>query len=85
MFRKLTLAFAASAALGAAAMSPTTASAHGWRGGHWGHGWGHHYHGVGFSFGPVYAGPQYVDDGCYVTRRVRTTHGIRLRTINLCY
>jgi hypothetical protein len=81
MLRNLTLALAASAALGAAALSPTAASAHGWHGGHWGHG----YHGVGFGFGPVYVGPQYVDNGCYVTRRVRTAHGIRLRTINVCY
>ncbi len=85
MLRKLTLALAASAALGAAALSPTTASAHGWHGGgHWGHGWGHHY-GAGFGFGPVYAGPQYVNNGCYVTRRVHTARGIRLRTINVCY
>jgi hypothetical protein len=86
MLRKLTLtlALAASAALGAAALSPTTASAHGWHGGHWGHGWGHSY-GAGFGFSPVYVGPQYADDGCYVTRRVRTARGIRLRTINVCY
>jgi hypothetical protein len=83
MLRKLALALAASAALGAAALSPTTASAHGWHGGgHWGHGWGH---GAGFGFGPVYAGPQYVNNGCYVTRRVHTARGIRLRTINVCY
>jgi hypothetical protein len=87
MLRKLALALAASAALGAAALSPTAASAHGWHGGgHWGHGggWGHHY-GVGFGFSPVYAGPRYVDNGCYATRRVRTAHGIRLRTVNACY
>lgn len=34
MLRKFTLALAASAALGAAALPPTTASAHGWHGGH---------------------------------------------------
>jgi hypothetical protein len=86
MLRKLTLALAAFAALGAAALSPTAASAHGWHGGgHWGHGghgWGHH-SGVGFGFSPVYAGPRYVDNGCYATRRVRTAHGIR--TVNACY
>jgi hypothetical protein len=82
MLRKLTLALAASVALGAAALSPTAASAHGWHGGHGG--WGHH-RGVGFGFSPVYVGPQYVDNGCYVTRRVRTARGIRLRTVNVCY
>ena len=51
MLRKLALAIAASAALGAAALSPTAASAHGW-GHHWGHGWGHGY-GYGFGFSPV--------------------------------
>lgn len=83
MFRKLALALAASAALGAAALSPTAASAHGWHGGgHWGGGWGHHH---GFGFGPVYVTGGYADDGCYVTRRVRTPYGYRLRTVNVCY
>lgn len=83
MFRKLALALVATAALGAAAFSPTTASAHGWHGG----GWGHHHHGFrfGLGFAPVYAGPAYADAGCYVTRRVRTPHGVRLRTVNVCY
>lgn len=80
MFRKLTLAIAASAALGAAALSPTAASAHGW-GHHWGHGWGH---GYGFGFSPVIVTGGYADDGCYVQRRVRTPRGIRWRTINVC-
>ena len=82
MFRKLTLAIAASAALGAAALSPTAASAHGW-GHHWGHGWGH---GYGFRFSPVIVSGGYADDdGCYQTRRVRTPYGIRYRTVNVCY
>jgi len=80
MFRKLTLALAASAALGAAALAPTAASAHGW--GHWGHhGWGH---GFGFGFSPVVVSGGY-DDGCLVQRRVRTPYGIRWRTVNVCY
>lgn len=84
MFRKLTLAFAASAALGAAALSPTAASAHGW-GHHWGHGWGHG-HGFGFGFSPVIVtGGGYADDGCLVQRRVRTPYGVRWRTVNVCY
>jgi uncharacterized membrane protein YphA (DoxX/SURF4 family) len=64
MFRKLALALGAAAVLGAAALSPTTASA--WGHGHWGHGhWGHGY-GYGFGFyGPTYvAGPD-----CYLVRR----------------
>ena len=84
MFRKLALAIAASAALGAAALSPTAALAHGW-GHHWGHGWGHG-HGYGFGFSPVIVSGGYADDsGCYVQRRVRTPYGIRWRTVNVCY
>ncbi len=83
MFRKLALVLAASAALGAAALSPTAASAHGWHGGgHWGHGWGH---GHGFGFGPIVVNSGYTDDGCLVQRRVRTPYGIRWRTVNVCY
>ncbi len=82
MFRKLALAIAASAALGAAALSPTAASA-GWHGGHhWGHGWGH---GYGFGFSPVIVTGGYADDGCLVQRRVRTPNGLRWRTVNVCY
>ncbi|MBN9587271.1 MAG: hypothetical protein BGN84_15575 [Afipia sp. 62-7] len=80
MLRKLALALAASVALGAAALSPTAASAHGW-GHHWGHGWGH-----GYGFGPVIVAGGYADDAsCYVQRRVRTPYGIRWRTVNVCY
>jgi hypothetical protein len=59
MFRKLALTIAATAALGVAALAPTSASAH-WHGGHhWGHGFG-----FGF-YGPTYvAGPD-----CYLVRR----------------
>ena len=60
MIHKLILALGATAALGAATLAPTTASA-------WGH--GHHGHwrgGYGFGFyGPTYiAGPD-----CYVVKR----------------
>lgn len=83
MFRKLALAVAATAALGAAALAPTAASAGGWHGHHhWGHGWGH---GYGFGFSPVIASGGYADDDCYQTRRVRTRYGIRYRTVNVCY
>lgn len=83
MFRKLTLALAASAALGAAALAPTAASAHGW-GHHWGHGWGHG-HGFGFGFSPVIVSGGYADDSCLVQRPVRTPYGVRWRTVNVCY
>lgn len=81
MFRKLALAFVAAASLGAAALTPSAASAHGW-GWHGGH-HHHHHHGVyghGFRVGYVGVGP-----GCYVTRRVMTPHGLRWRTVNVCY
>ncbi len=80
MLRKLTLAVVAAASLSAMALAPTAASAHppggwGWGGG-WGGGFHRHFGGVG------YVG--YVDDGCYVVRRVPTPFGYRLRTINVC-
>lgn len=79
MLRKTILAIAASAALGAAALSPTAASAH--MGGGWGGGW----HG-GFHGGPfigVYAGPAY--GSCVVRRWVETPVGPVLRWVNVCY
>ena len=82
MFRKLALAIAASAALGAAALAPPSASAGGWHGHYWGHGWGH---GYGFGFSPVIVSGGYADDGCYVQRRIRTPYGFRWRTVNVCY
>jgi hypothetical protein len=79
MFRKITLALAATAAIGAAAFSPTAASAHGFHG-HWGH-FGHHWRG-GFGFyGPiVLGGPE-----CYIVRRVvETPVGPRVRRVEVC-
>ena len=77
MFRKVTLALVAAASLSAMALAPTAASAK-----PWGPGWGfhHHFH-PGFGIG--YVGG-YGDDGCYVTRRIMTPYGYRLRTINVC-
>jgi hypothetical protein len=43
-------------------------------------GGGYHHHHFGPGFGIAYA-----DDGCYVTRRIRTPFGYRLRTVNVCY
>jgi Spy/CpxP family protein refolding chaperone len=76
MLRKTILALAATAALGAAALSPTAASAH------WGGGWHH----GGWYRGPfvrVYAGPGY--GGCMVRRWVYTPYGPALRWVNVCY
>jgi hypothetical protein len=82
MLRKLTLGLVAAATLGAMALAPTAASAKPWGGG-WGGGWGFHHHhhfGPGFGIGFIAGG----DDGCFVTRRVMTPFGPRLRTINVC-
>lgn len=76
MFRKLTIALAATAALGAAALAPTAASAFPHH--HWHHGW----HGIGIGFyGPgYYAGPD-----CYVVKRlVDTPVGPRWRRVTVC-
>jgi hypothetical protein len=84
MLRKLILAVATTAALGAAALAPTSASAHwgGWGGGHWGHwGWGHGFWRPGIR---VYAGPV-VYGGCVVRRWVYTPYGPALRWVNRCY
>jgi hypothetical protein len=82
MFRKITLAVVAAASLSAMALAPTAASAHpGWGG--WGGGFGgFHRHFGGFGVG--YIGNGYVDGGCYVTQRVLTPYGYRLRTVNVC-
>jgi len=83
MLRNTVLVFTALAALGAAAIAPTTASAKpkgGWHGGH------HHHHvhrgywGPRFAFAPVVA-----FGGCYVTKRwVATPFGLRLRPVRVC-
>src|SRR5512140_370097 len=77
MLRKLTLALVATASLSAMALAPTAASA-----GPWGGGWHPHHFGHGFGIG--FIGGGYADDGCYVTRRVLTPFGYRLRTVNVC-
>jgi hypothetical protein len=91
MFRKTILAIAATAALGTAALIPTTASAqwhggsHGsWRGGGW-HGPAHHWSG-GPRFGIGFGAPYYAfAPRCYVVRRVvRTPWGPRWRPVRVC-
>jgi hypothetical protein len=74
MLRKTILAIAATAALGAAALAPTSASAWGW---HAGWGWD----GPAFR---VYVGPRYYD-GCMVRRWVYTPYGPAVRWVNRCY
>ncbi len=74
MFRKIALGLIAAGSLGAAALAPTAASAHGFH--HWGPGWG---------FG--YGGGLYVNTGvsnCYQERVVQTRHGMRVRVVNVC-
>jgi len=82
MLRKFALGLVAAASLSAMALAPTAASA---GGGGWGGGWGggfhHHHFGHGFGIGYIGLG---VDDGCYVTQRVPTPFGYRLRTVNIC-
>ena len=74
MIRKTILGFAAVAALGAAALAPTSASA-------WGlHGWGHHGWGHGFGFyGPGYV--NYVSD-CYLVKKVYRSGAVKF--IRVC-
>jgi hypothetical protein len=81
MSRKLALGLVAAASLGAMALAPSAASAHGW-GGHHHHHFGHFGHHYGHGFGVAYIGGY--DEGCYVVRRVPTPFGFRLRTINVC-
>ncbi len=80
MLRKIILALAASAALGAAALAPNTASAFAghpivghWRG-----------HAVLRPGVWVYAGP-IVYNGCLVRRWVHTPYGPVLHWVNRCY
>jgi hypothetical protein len=76
MFRKLTIALIATLALGATALAPSAASAKPWGG----FGGFHHFH----HFGGIGIGVGYVDDGCFMTQRVLTPYGYRLRTVNVC-
>lgn len=69
MIRKTLLGFAAVAALGAAALAPTSASA-----------WGfHHHHGWGHGWGWGFYGPGYVNyaDDCYLVKKVYRSGAIR--------
>jgi hypothetical protein len=77
MFRKIALALGATAVIGAAALTPTTASAWHRHHGHW-HG------GYGLSVGIVAPAMVYASD-CYVVKKVVDTPlGPRVRRITVC-
>jgi len=77
MIRKLILALGATAAIGAAALTPTAASAH--PHGHWGHWYGR---GIGIGF---YAPTYVAAPDCYVVKRVvETPYGARVRRVTVC-
>jgi hypothetical protein len=91
MLRKLTIALVATVSLGAV-LAPSIASAKGggFGGGHHHFGGGHHHFGGG-GFGEVvgvvdadFVETTVVDESCFVTQRVVTPWGFRMRTINVC-
>ena len=88
MFRKMAFVLAATAALGAVALSPTSASAWGrggwgggWGGHHWGGGWGRV--GIGVGLGLVGAG--IAANTCLQRQVVDTPYGPVVRWVNVCY
>jgi hypothetical protein len=96
MFRKMTFVLAATAALGAAALAPTSASAFGGHfagphfvgphygyGPHFGHGWGWGWGGVGVAAGLV--GGAIVADTCLRREVFDTPYGPQVRWVNICY
>ena len=85
MFRKLALAFAATAALGTASLAVSSTPAEAKKGFHFHHHHGHHHHGHWRGFyGPRYVG-LYASGGCYVKRLIPTPYGMKVRWINVCY
>jgi hypothetical protein len=80
MIRKSILALAGVAALSAAALAPTSASAWGFKGG-----WGHHGWGPGFGYGVGFVGaPAYVTlaSDCYYVKKI-TRSGF-VKVIKVC-
>lgn len=75
MLRKMMLTLFTGAAIGAAVLAPSVASAKPW-------GWHGGWYGGPRAFG-LYAGPVY--SGCIVRRWVATPYGPRLRWVNICY
>jgi hypothetical protein len=91
MVRKFALGLVAAAAISAAALAPTAASAKpfgmgGGFGGKFGGGFGgwHHHHigGLGLGIGLIGAG---VASSCYVSQPVLTPFGYRYQLVNVCY
>jgi hypothetical protein len=78
MFRKTILALATTAALAAAALAPTSASA-GPHFGHHGGGWW----GPGIAAGII--GTAIVTNSCLRRETFRTPYGWRTRVVNVCY
>jgi len=79
MLRKITVGLIAAASLGAAALAPSAASAHGLHLGGWHGGYGYH----AFYGGPTfYVGG--LNDDCLQRRVVETRRGPRLRIVNVC-
>jgi hypothetical protein len=66
MIRKTLLGFAAVAALGAAALAPTSASA-----------WGFHHHHGGWGHWGWGFGPGYVSYDCYVVKKIYRSGAVR--------
>jgi hypothetical protein len=93
MLRKMAFVLAATAALGAVALSPTSASAHGWGGWgghHWGGGWGGHHWGggwgrVGIGVGLGLVGAGIVANTCMQRQVIDTPYGPVVRWVNVCY
>jgi hypothetical protein len=91
MFRKITFVLATTAALGAVAFAPTSASAWGkggggggWGGGGWHHGgWG--WGGVAAGIGVGLVGSAIVASSCYRREVVPTAYGPVVRWVNYCY
>jgi hypothetical protein len=88
MVRKIALGLVAAAAISAAVLAPTAASAKpfgmgGGFGGGFGGGW-HHHHigGLGLGIGLIGAG---VASSCYVSQPVLTPFGYRYQLVNVCY
>ena len=81
MFRKIALALGATAVIGAAALTPTTASA--WHHGHHGH---HGYWRGGYALGVGIVAPAAVlAADCYVVKKVvNTPLGPQIRRITVC-
>jgi hypothetical protein len=78
MFRKTFIALATTAALGAAALAPTSASAgpH-----HFGHGWW----GPGLAAGIIGTAIAMHADRCWHREVFRTPYGWRSHWVNVCY